>query len=72
MVVPGGNVVHESPNDPADWSLEAREGLTLVRSAALTAVTGLAHGFSTRRGLDGDFDLGPAAGRSRLGGRGLR
>ena len=47
----------------AGWRLDEVDGVLLVRSAAIDAVAGIAHGFSTRvaRGRT-DFDLGPAEG----------
>jgi len=48
-------------NGPHAWRLETIDGLTLVRSELLAAVTGVAHAFSTRLADGGqDFDLGRA------------
>jgi YfiH family protein len=45
----------------ADWRLEQRDGIDLVRCPTLLGVRGVAHAFSTRRADGGaDFDLGPA------------
>jgi YfiH family protein len=44
------------------WRLDHVEGLVLVRCAALEAIDGIAHAFSTRRTLAGaEFDLGASA-----------
>lgn len=44
-----------------DWRIEQSGALRVVRNAALTALPGIVHGFSTRRGVAGEeFDLGGA------------